>query len=344
MSNVGYKHSRTKVPSRDLGNVLVTGADGFIGSHLVERLLARGDRVTALCIYNSNGHHGWLEPLAAQPPPGLRLALGDVRDPFFVDKVVKGHDTVLHLASLIAIPYSYDAPESYVATNVNGSLNVAKACLAHGVARLVHTSTSEVYGTARFVPITEAHPLQPQSPYSASKIAADMVVESFYRSFALPAVILRPFNTYGPRQSLRAVLPTVAAQLLSGRTSLRLGNVTPTRDFNFVSDTVEAFLAIAAADDSVHGDVFQTGTGVEISVRDAALTIAREVGIEATFELQAERQRPALSEVERLLADSTKLREKTGWSPKVDFAAGIAALVDWLRRRSDLGRAATYQK
>ncbi|MBX3228087.1 MAG: SDR family NAD(P)-dependent oxidoreductase [Labilithrix sp.] len=330
--------------ARDLGNVLVTGADGFIGSHLVERLVERGEKVTALCLYNSNGHHGWLEPIANAPPKNLRVALGDVRDPFFVDDLVRGHDTVLHLAALIAIPYSYDAPESYVATNINGTLNVAKACLTHGTKRLVHTSTSEVYGTARFVPITESHPLQPQSPYSATKIAADMVVESFYRSFGLPAVTLRPFNTYGPRQSLRAVLPTIAAQLLAGRTSLLLGNLTPTRDFNFVSDTVEAFLAIAEADDSVHGDVFQTGTGVEVSVRDAALAIAKEIGVEVTFEVEADRQRPALSEVERLLSDATKLRRKTGWSPKVDFAAGVAALVAWLRGRSDLARAATYQK
>jgi NAD dependent epimerase/dehydratase len=331
--------------SRDLGNVLVTGADGFIGSHLVEALLARDARVTALCVYNSNGHHGWLEPLASKPPKNLRLVLGDIRDPFFVDGLVAGHDTVLHLASLIAIPYSYDAPESYVATNVNGALNVAKACLRHGTKRLVHTSTSEVYGTARFVPITEEHPLQPQSPYSASKIAADMLVESFHRSFGLPAVTLRPFNTFGPRQSLRAVLPTIAAQLLAGQTRLRLGNLSPTRDFNFVTDTVEAFIAIATdPDDGVHGQVFNTGTGKEISIRDAAVTIGKVVGADVSFEVEAERQRPDKSEVERLLSDASKLTRQTGWTPKVEFEEGIRRLVDWMRDRPNLDRALTYQK
>ena len=336
--------------SRDLGRVLVTGADGFIGSHLVELLLARGVETTALCVYNSNGHHGWLEPLALdRHGPGtknLRLVLGDIRDPFFVDGLVAGHTTVFHLASLIAIPYSYDAPESYIATNVNGALNVAKACLRHRVGRLVHTSTSEVYGTARFVPITEEHPLQPQSPYSASKIAADVLVDSFYRSFDLPTVTLRPFNTYGPRQSLRAVLATIAAQILAGETKLRLGNLTPTRDFNFVTDTAEAFVAIGTHGDdaSVLGQVFNTGTGTEIAIGDAARAIARAVGVEIDFEVEAERQRPAKSEVERLCADSTKLRKTTGWAPKVDFETGVRRLVDWMRTRPDVKRALAYQK
>jgi NAD dependent epimerase/dehydratase len=333
---------------RDLGRVLVTGADGFIGSHLVEALLERGVPVTALCVYNSNGHHGWLEPLAVSPPKGLRLLLGDVRDPFLVDKVVLGQDTVFHLASLIAIPYSYDAPESYIATNVNGALNVAKACLHHGTKRLVHTSTSEVYGTARFVPIDESHPLQPQSPYSASKIAADAVVESFYRSFGLPAVTLRPFNTFGPRQSLRAVLPTIAAQCLSENarnTRLKLGNLSPTRDFNFVRDTVDAFLAIATdPDDGVHGQVFNTGTGSEISIHDAAVTIGKVVGVDVSFEVEDERRRPEKSEVERLLSDPSKLRKQTGWTARVDFETGIRHLVEWMRGRPNLHAAATYQK
>jgi UDP-glucose 4-epimerase len=331
--------------SRDLGSVLVTGADGFIGSHLVEALLARGAEVTALCIYNSNGHHGWLEPRAASPPKNLRLVLGDIRDPFFVDGLVGKHTTVLHLASLIAIPYSYDAPESYISTNVNGALNVAKACLRHGTKRLVHTSTSEVYGTARFVPITEEHPLQPQSPYSASKIGADVLVDSFYRSFGLPVVTLRPFNTYGPRQSLRAVLPTIAAQLLAGETKLRLGNLSPTRDFSYVADTVDAFLAVAGvADDGVHGQVFNGGTGTEITIKDAAAVIGRTLGVEVSFEVQEERMRPEKSEVERLLADNQKLRNKTGWAPRVDFETGIAKLVDWMKTRPDVKRALAYQK
>jgi UDP-glucose 4-epimerase len=331
--------------SRDLGNVLVTGADGFIGSHLVEALVAQGTHVTALCLYNSNGHHGWLEPLAAKPPKNLRLALGDIRDDFFVDGMVKGHDTVFHLAALIAIPYSYDAPKSYFETNQGGALNVAQACRRHGTGLLVNTSTSEVYGTARFVPITEDHPIQPQSPYSASKIAADAVIESFHRSFGLPAVTLRPFNTFGPRQSLRAVLSTIAAQLLAGETTLRLGNLTPTRDFNFVGDTVDAFVALARVGDaSIHGHVFNTGTGREISIKDAALAIARVVGTNVAFDVQDERVRPAKSEVERLLSDPSKLRKATGWAPRVSFEEGVKHLVEWMRGRENLGRAVTYQK
>lgn len=330
---------------RQLGKVLVTGADGFIGSHLVEALVARGEEVTALCIYNSNGHHGWLEPLVQEKPPNVRLVLGDVRDPFFVDRLVRGHDTVLHLAALIAIPFSYDAPHSYFATNVEGTLNVARACVEHGVGRLVHTSTSEVYGTARFVPITEDHPLTPQSPYAASKVAADVLVDSFHRSFGMPAVTLRPFNTFGPRQSMRAVLPTIAAQLLAGERSLKLGSLTPTRDFNYVADTAEAFIAVASApNDAVLGKVFNTGTGREVSVRDAAVALGRALSVDVSFEVEKERMRPAASEVERLLSDASRLRNATGWAPATSFEDGLRALVEWLRTQKDLRRARTYQK
>lgn len=220
-----------------LGRTLVTGADGFIGSHLVEALLARGEEVTAICVYNSNGSYGWLDGYAASPNSQLKLVLGDIRDPFFVESAIKGHDTVFHLASLIAIPFSYVAPQSYFETNVMGTMNVAQACMRHGVNRLIHTSTSEVYGTARFVPITEEHPLQGQSPYSASKISADMLINSYFCSFGLPCTTLRPFNTYGPRQSLRAVIPTIINQLVANKGQITLGSLTPTRDFNFVTDT-----------------------------------------------------------------------------------------------------------
>lgn len=330
---------------RKLGRVLVTGADGFIGSHLTEALLESGHSVTAICIYNSNGHHGWLDPYVHTHSKNLNLVLGDVRDAFFVDSVIKDHDTVFHLASLIAIPFSYVAPHSYFDTNVMGTLNVAQACLRYKVERLIHTSTSEVYGTARFVPITEEHPLQGQSPYSASKIGADMLINSYFRSFNLPCTTMRPFNTYGPRQSLRAVIPTIISQLLANKGLIKLGSLTPTRDFNFVADTVAGFIALAQASDSdVLGETFNCGSGREISIEDLARLTAKLLGMTASFETESHRLRPALSEVERLLADNKKFRAITDWKPKTSLEQGLEATINWLRSNNQLDRAGIYHR
>jgi len=324
----------SKMASRDLGQVYLTGADGFIRSHLTEMLLALGHRVTALCVYNSEGRYGWLEKLAAQPPKNLRLIHGDVRDRYFMENSIAGHDTVFHLASLIAIPYSYLAPQSYFETNAMGSMNVAHAVLKNKVSRLIHTSTSEVYGTARVVPITEDHPLQGQSPYSASKIAADMIIESFHRSFNLPAVTLRPFNTYGPRQSLRAVIPTVIAQAVKG-SDIKLGSTTPTRDFNYVTDTAAAFVAVGQAQDElVLGKTFNAGSGREISIGDLVQLIGQVIKKDVRIVCEDERLRPEASEVFRLLADATKLQQATGWKPKVSLEDGLAQVVAWLKENA----------
>ncbi|WP_141730818.1 SDR family NAD(P)-dependent oxidoreductase [Oligoflexus tunisiensis] len=330
---------------RDLGRVYVTGSDGFIGSHLVETLVGLGVQVTALCQYNSNGSYGWLNHYAAECPSNLKLILGDIRDQFFMDATIQEHNTVFHLAALIAIPFSYVAPKSYIDTNISGTTNVALACLKHKVERLIHTSTSEVYGTALFVPITEAHPLQGQSPYSASKIGADMMIDSFFRSFELPAVTLRPFNTYGPRQSLRAVIPTIIAQAVAGETEIRLGSLDPTRDFNFVSDTVNAFLAVALAqDESILGQVYNAGSGREVSIRDVTLLIGRLLGREFTFNQESIRFRPKESEVERLLADASKLRQVTSWSPKVTLEEGIVKVADWMKKSEWLNQSTFYHR
>lgn len=329
--------------ARRLGRVFVTGADGFIGSHLTERLVRDGHDVTALCIYNSNGSFGWLDALARARPTNLRLVLGDIRDAGFLESSIAGHQTVLHLAALIAIPYSYVAPRSYFETNCLGTLNVAQACLKAGVERLVSTSTSEVYGTARTVPICEEHPLQGQSPYSASKISADMVIDSHVRSFSLPAVTLRPFNTYGPRQSLRAVLPTIIGQLVQGRRELHLGNLDATRDFNFVDDTVEAFLAVAAGNDELIGQTFNAGSGREIAIGDVARLIGRLMGVEISIRVEDARLRPERSEVQRLLADSRRLMVATGWRPRTTLEEGIGRLIGWMREHEAERPADLYQ-
>ncbi|MBF0440581.1 MAG: GDP-mannose 4,6-dehydratase [Oligoflexales bacterium] len=322
---------------RDLGKVYVTGADGFIGSHLVEALVERGVEVTALCIYNSFGSYGWLDPYADNCPKNLKLIFGDVRDPFFLESTIRGHDTVFHLASLIAIPFSYQAPQSYFETNAMGTLGVAEACRKNGVKRLLHTSTSEVYGTARFVPITEDHPLQGQSPYSASKIAADKIIESYFRSFELPFITVRPFNTYGPRQSLRAVIPTVISQIMSERREIHLGATSPTRDFNFVSDTVDAFIAIAESDDEkLPGETFNVGSGREISIGDFVTLAARSLGKQVSVFTENERLRPEKSEVERLLADAGKLIKVTGWRPRVSLEEGILRVSEWIKENPKL--------
>jgi NAD dependent epimerase/dehydratase len=315
--------------------VFVTGADGFIGSHLAEMLAARGATVRALSLYNSFGSCGWLDE--ADPELGIEVVSGDVRDRALVAKLMQGSDVVFHLASLIAIPYSYAAPASYVQTNVEGTLNVMQAALDLGVKRVIHTSTSEVYGTARRVPIDESHPLQPQSPYSASKIAADSMAMSYFHSFGLPLVVARPFNTYGPRQSARAVIPTILTQALTGAKSLRLGRLDPTRDFNYVTDTCEGMIALAACDAAV-GQVVNIGSGSEISIGDLVKMIEGVLGLKLEVQTESQRLRPEGSEVERLLCDNTRIRGLTSWAPKVALRDGLMKTVEWLRKPGVLQR------
>jgi UDP-glucose 4-epimerase len=329
---------------RDLGKVLVTGADGFIGSHLTERLVALGIETTALCIYNSEGSCGWLSHCSRKNPKNLKIVLGDIRDPFQMQEVCKGIDTVFHLAALIAIPYSYVAPHSYAETNILGTLNLLEAARKAEVGRFVQTSTSEVYGTALFVPITEEHPQQGQSPYSATKIGADALVDSFWRSFAFPAVTLRPFNTFGPRQSNRAVIPTVIAQVLSGTKKIQLGSLHPTRDFNFVSNTVEAFVALAEADSFVLGQTFNAGSGREISVGDMVRLVCCLANAAVEIYEDPIRLRPEKSEVERLLADATRLTTATGWLPKISLEDGLISTIEWHKDHSDFVAAQRYQR
>ncbi|KJK55262.1 SDR family NAD(P)-dependent oxidoreductase [Saccharothrix sp. ST-888] len=306
--------------------VLVTGAEGFIGSTLVDLLVQRGARVRALVHYKPYAERGYLAHHLAGGE--VEMLAGDVRDAGRVLDAVDGCDTVFHLAALIGIPYSYQSPEAYVQTNVVGTQNVAAACLRHG-ARLVHTSTSEVYGTAITAPISEQHPLQPQSPYSASKIGADMAALSYWHSFELPVTVVRPFNTYGPRQSARAVIPTILAQLHSGAREIRLGSLTPTRDFSYATDTAEGFLAAAVADRAL-GEVLNLGTGTEISIGDLARSLIAASGKDAEVVVDPGRLRPTGSEVERLLSDNTKARTLTGWQPQVTLEEGLAATSRWI--------------
>jgi len=315
--------------------VLVTGADGFIGSHLVELLAAGGAKVRALSLYNSFNDWGWLEEVDRNQ--GVDVVVGDIRDSALVNTIVKGVDVVFHLASLIAIPYSYSAPQSYIDTNVGGALNVVHAAREHGVRRVIHTSTSEVYGTALRVPIDEDHPLQPQSPYSATKIGADAIALSFNRSFGVPVTVARPFNTYGPRQSARAVIPTILTQLLSGRRRIQLGRTDPTRDFNYVTDTCRGLIALAECDAAI-GQVVNIGSGTEISVGDLAALIAELAGTELEIETDSERLRPERSEVERLLCDNSKIRALTDWKPQVSLRDGLTSTIEWFRRPENLRR------
>lgn len=304
--------------------ILVTGADGFIGSHLTEALVRQGVDVRAFVLYNSFNSWGWLDHAPADIQSSLDVFAGDIRDPNGVRTAMQGCDAVLHLAALIAIPYSYHSPDTYIDTNIKGTLNVLQAAREAGVSRVIHTSTSEVYGTARFVPITEEHPLQGQSPYSASKIGADQLAYSFYASFGLPVVIARPFNTYGPRQSARAVIPTIISQLASGSRCIKLGALHPTRDFNFVADTVDAFISALKSDKGL-GEVVNFGSNFEISIGDTVSLIADVMGAEVEIETDAVRLRPEKSEVERLWADNSRARELFGWEPRY-------AGVDGLRR------------
>ena len=315
--------------------VLVTGADGFIGSHLAESLVQAGANVRGLVYYNSFGSKGWLDSSALSKD--MELIAGDVRDGAQIQQLVRGVDVIFHLAALIAIPYSYRAAASYVQTNVEGTLNIVQAARDQGNVRVLHTSTSEVYGTARKVPIGEDHPLQPQSPYSASKIAADAMAMSFHLAHGLPLTIVRPFNTYGPRQSARAVIPTVITQILNGKRRIKLGSLSPTRDFNYVSDTCAGFLALAQCDDAL-GKTVNIGSDTEISVGDTARLIARTIGTEIEIECDEERLRPANSEVERLHCDNSLIRALTGFKPQVGIEEGLTKTVDWFRRPENLAR------
>ena len=319
--------------------VAVTGAEGFIGSHLVEELVGRGFRVRAMVQYNSFASWGWLDTLPAEVMDQVDVQLGDVRDPGSVLQLVRGAEAVYHLAALIAIPYSYTAPRSYVDTNVIGTLHVLEAVRAEHTPRLVHTSTSETYGTAQSVPISETHPENTQSPYAASKLGGDKLVQSYHDSFGTPAVILRPFNTYGPRQSARAVIPTVIAQIAAGHPTVSLGALTPTRDFLYVKDTAAAFATAGTAPaEAVVGELFNAGTGEEISVGDTATLIASLMGRDVTFTSETERLRPENSEVQRLLCDSTKLQKATDWRPGHSLREGLTHTIDWFTQPANLAR------
>jgi len=320
--------------------IFVTGSGGFIGSHLTERLVRDGAKVRALIHYNSQNNWGLLERLPKDILAEIDVFTGDVQDPFSMRKAVDGCDVVFHLASLIAIPYSYVAPQSYVTTNVIGTLNVMQACLDKGVGKVVHTSTSETYGTARYVPIDENHPMQGQSPYSASKIGADKMAESYYLSFGLPVATIRPFNTYGPRQSARAVIPTIISQVLKDG-PLKLGSLTPTRDLNYVEDTVEGFVQVALSDKSV-GQVINIGHGKEISVGELAGKIMKLLGKDVDIVSDDQRIRPEKSEVERLLADNAKARELLGWAPKVSLDEGLQRTIAWIAENQGYYKSGIY--
>jgi len=315
--------------------VLVTGADGFIGSHLVELLVSRGYQVKALSQYNSFNNWGWLEDISCSDK--IEVLSGDVRDSHYCREITRGVDAIYHLAALVAIPYSYITPKSYVDTNVTGTLNICQAALENKVRRVLHTSTSEVYGTAQYVPIDERHPLQPQSPYSASKIAADAMALSFHNSFGLPVTIVRPFNTYGPRQSARAVIPTIITQIASGKKEIKIGDVSPTRDFNYVEDTCRGFVELAECERSI-GQTVNVGSNFEISIADTLALIKELMGSDVDFSMDEQRVRPKGSEVFRLWCDNSKLRELTGFAPRFTIRDGLRQTIDWFVRRDNLSR------
>lgn len=317
--------------------VLVTGSDGFIGSHLVERLLEENCQIKAFVYYNSFNSRGWLDTFSEYQLKEIEVFAGDVRDPNGVRVAVKGVDIVFHLAALIGIPFSYHSPDSYVDTNIKGTLNVLQACRDYDVERVVVTSTSEVYGTARYIPMDEKHPFQGQSPYSASKIGADRIAESFYRSFETPVVTARPFNTYGPRQSARAVIPTIVTQLLNGNKEVHLGSLYPTRDLNYVRDVCEGFTALVKCDKSV-GREINMGSGKEISIGDLAKLIIEMINPDAGIVSKEQRKRPDKSEVERLLCDNSLMQELTGWEPEVQLKEGLLKTIEWFRDRENLKR------
>ena len=318
-----------------MSSVLVTGADGFIGSHLTELLVREGYKVKALSQYNSFNHWGWLEDVECREQ--IEILNGDVRDPHYCKHITKDVDTVFHLAALIAIPYSYVAPDSYMDTNIRGTLNICQAALENGVKRVIHTSTSEVYGTAQYVPIDEQHPQQPQSPYSASKIGADAMAMSFYHAFGLPVTIARPFNTYGPRQSARAVIPTIICQIAQGSKSIKLGDVSPTRDFNYVADTCQGFLALARCEQAI-GETFNIGSNQEISIGETLHLIRELMHSDVQFTVDEQRLRPDSSEVYRLWCDNRKIHQRTGFTPQYSLRSGLQATVDWFCRQENLAK------
>jgi len=316
-----------------MNNILVTGADGFIGSHLTELLVDQGYRVKALSQYNSFNNWGWLEDVNCKDD--IEIITGDIRDPHYCIDITKDVDIVFHLAALIAIPYSYVAPDHYVDTNIKGTLNICQASKQNNIDRLVHTSTSEVYGTAKYIPIDEKHPLQPQSPYSASKIGADAMAASFYNAFDLPVSIARPFNTFGPRQSARAVIPTIISQLLSGKKEIELGDVTPTRDFTYVEETCRGLIEIARSKDSI-GQTINIGSNREISILDLFKSIKELMSVDAEIISDKQRLRPETSEVFRLFSDNTKLFELTAYKPSLDLEEGLKKTIDWFSEEENL--------
>ncbi len=317
--------------------ILVTGADGFIGSHLVETLLDEGCSVKAFTYYNSFNSWGWLDTFSREKLEKIEIFSGDIRDPNGVRTAVKGTDMVFHLAALIAIPFSYHSPDSYIDTNVKGTLNVLQACRDYDIERVLVTSTSEVYGTAQYVPIDEKHPLQGQSPYSASKIGADKVAESFSCSFDLPVVITRPFNTYGPRQSARAVIPTIIVQLLNKQKEIYLGSLEPARDLNYVSDICRGFIALAECDE-VFGREINIGSGEEISIKALAQLIIEQINPDARIISDDQRERPDKSEVQRLVCDNSLIKKLTGWNPKVQLEEGLSKTIEWFKNKENLNR------
>lgn len=319
--------------------VLVTGADGFIGSHLAEALVRENAEVTALALYNAFDRYGWLDEVDPEVRSSMTLVRGDIRDGAALHRLAEGHDVVFHLAALIGVPYSYDSAQSYIDVNVTGTLNVLEAARAHEVGRVVHTSTSEVYGTAPAQPISETHPLVAQSPYAASKIAADKLAESYALAFDLPVAVLRPFNTYGPRQNARAVIPTVIRQALDPACdAISVGDTAPTRDFNFVADTVAAFLAIGAAHKLDYGRAYNTGTGTAVSVAAMIDLVRKATGSNKPISQDEARFHPENSEVRAMISDSRALRAATGWAPKVDLKSGLATTVAWWRERFAKGK------
>ena len=313
--------------------VLITGADGFIGSHLAEMLVKKGCEVKALSQYNSFNNWGWLEDVNCKDK--IEILAGDIRDSHYCKHITKDVDIIFHLAALIAIPYSYIAPDSYVDTNINGTLNICQAAKENGVERVIHTSSSEVYGTAQYVPIDESHPMQAQSPYSATKIAADAMAMSFYNAFNLPITIARPFNTYGPRQSARAVIPTIITQIASGKKEIKLGDVTPTRDFNYVEDTCRGFIALAESDKTI-GETVNIGSNFEISIGDTLNIIKELMDSDVNFITDEQRLRPDKSEVFRLWCDNSKITKLTGYKPQVDIRQGLQKTINWMTQPDNL--------